>query len=102
MKFCSNCGASISEAQFMNFNGLCPECVRISNLEAGIIKSNSQVQGYPCICLGLLVITITLVISLTASQSLLERAIAVPIIGTIVGIAFILIGCIMYKGSTQK
>ncbi|MBA7554738.1 hypothetical protein ES705_47369 [subsurface metagenome] len=102
MKFCSNCGASISEAQFMNFNGLCPECVRISNIKAGIIKNNSQIQGYPCICLGFLVLIITLVISLNVSQSLLERAIAVPIIGTIVGIAFIFIGCVMYKGSTQK
>ena len=101
MKSCRNCGASISEAQLMNFNGLCPECVRISNLKAGITKS-SQVQGYPSIGLGILIIIITIVISFTASQSLLERAIAVPIIGAIVGIVFILIGIIVYKGSTQK
>lgn len=101
MKSCRNCGASISEDQFMNFNGLCPECVRISDLKTSITRS-SQTQGYPCIGLGILVIIVTLVISFTASQSLMERAIVVPIIGTIVGIVFVLIGIIMYKGSAQK
>ncbi|MBN1215457.1 MAG: hypothetical protein JXA99_08425 [Candidatus Lokiarchaeota archaeon] len=41
MFHCKNCGEEISEFQFNNFNSICPECIRISQM-ANIQNTNIQ------------------------------------------------------------
>ncbi len=33
MVYCKKCGIEISETQYSNFNGMCPECVRLTPLQ---------------------------------------------------------------------
>ncbi len=46
MKSCTSCGLEISEEQYSNFDGMCPECIRAKKY--GVIKEHQPNTMEPC------------------------------------------------------
>ena len=102
MSNCTKCGEEISDQQFSNFKGLCPQCARVSSLSSEAssrnkalilqdkIKGNEYGMGWLGFC-------IFVCICFVISGAIMQGAFLMSIAGLIVGILFILGFCYVYN-----
>ncbi len=98
---CKGCGTPIDNQQAVNFNGLCPGCVRILK-SAGPIRTIAKKQSdewLGMVVLGVMICLVSLVAYLIDVEGRERGGIFITGLGFFIGAGLVFFGFIMYRGS---